>query len=121
MSNDLPHGANDVATNNPDVWDAYSDLGLAVAESGPLDASERRLVKLALSIGIGSEGATHSHTRRALDEGFSAEALRQVALLAIPTAGFPAAVAGLTWIEDVLSEDDEEADEEEDDEADDDV
>ena len=110
MSNDLPHGANDVATNHPDIWDAYSELGQAVAESGPLDDRERRLVKLALAIGIGSEGATHSHTRRALDEGFSTESLRQVALLAIPTAGFPAAVAGLTWIEDILSEDDDDDD-----------
>ena len=116
MRDDLPHGAADVATNHPEVWDAYSDLGRAVAEAGPLDARERRLVKLALAVASQREGATHSHARRALEEGMSPEALRQVALLAIPTAGFPAAVAGLTWIQDILEEDVE--DDEDDDASD---
>ena len=62
----------------------------------------RRLLKLALAIGARSEGATHSHTRQALEAGLAPEALRQVALLAITTLGFPAAVAGLSWIEDEL-------------------
>ena len=43
----------------------------------------------------------HSHTRRALAEGLSKEELKQVALLAIPTFGFPQAVRALTWIEDI--------------------
>jgi alkylhydroperoxidase/carboxymuconolactone decarboxylase family protein YurZ len=59
-------------------------------------------VKLALAIGVGSEGATHSHTRRALEEGIEAAVPHQVALLAIATAGFPAAVKGLTWIDDIV-------------------
>jgi alkylhydroperoxidase/carboxymuconolactone decarboxylase family protein YurZ len=60
-----------------------------------------RLVKLALAMGAASEGAVHSHCRRALDEGIPPEALKQVALLAIPTLGFPRAVAALTWVEDI--------------------
>jgi len=60
------------------------------------------LVKLALSLGGGSEGAVHSHVRRARAEGISDDALRHVALMAIPTLGFPAAMAGLTWINDIL-------------------
>ena len=43
----------------------------------------------------------HSHVRRALAEGASIEELEHVALLAIPTLGFPQAVAALTWIEDI--------------------
>lgn len=58
-------------------------------------------MKLALAIGAGSEGGVHSHCRRALEEGVPREALKQVASLAIPTLGFPRAVAALTWIEDV--------------------
>lgn len=100
---DLPSGAGDVAEHYPDVWETYAALGKACSEAGPLDARSRRLIKLSLAIGVRSEGAVHSHVRRALEEGLSAEELKQVAMLAIPTAGFPAAVAALTWIEDITN------------------
>ena len=98
---DLPSGAGRLAERHPKVWAAYAQLGAAVAEEGPLDAKTRRLVKLALSIGKESEGAVHSHTRRALGEGISPDALAQVALLAIPTLGLAHAVQALTWIWDI--------------------
>lgn len=97
----LPSGAGNVAQHYPDVWKAYAALGKACAEAGPLDKHTIRLVKLALAIGARSEGAVHSHTRRALSESLSAEELKQVALLSIPTLGFQNAVAALTWIEDI--------------------
>lgn len=97
----LPSGAAEVARTYPAVWQAYAALGKATAESGPLDARTRRLVKLALAIGAASEGAVHSHARRALAEGLSADELKQVALLAISTLGLPQAVKALTWIQDV--------------------
>lgn len=98
---DLPSGAGQVAEQYPEVWDAYAELGRACAESGPLDARTRRLVKLALAVGARSEGAVHSHARRALEEGETSEALKQVAMLSIPTLGLPRGVAALTWIEDI--------------------
>lgn len=98
---ELPSGAGHVAEAFPDVWAAYAALGKACSEAGPLDGRSLRLVKLALAAGAGSEGAVHSHARRALAEGISPEELKQVALHAIPTLGFPRAVAALTWIEDV--------------------
>jgi alkylhydroperoxidase/carboxymuconolactone decarboxylase family protein YurZ len=85
------------------VWNAYASLGQAAAEAGPLDNRTRRLIKLALAIGARSEGATHSHARQGLEEGLAPEVLRQIALLAITTLGFPAAVAGLSWIEDEVN------------------
>jgi len=97
-----PSGAGEFATRFPQLWDAYAALGSACAEAGPLDARTRRLVKLGLAIGASSEGAVHSHTRQALEEGASPEELRQVATLAITTLGFPAAMAGLSWINDIL-------------------
>ncbi len=97
-----PSRAGDVARLFPDVWNAYASLGKAVAEAGPLDDRTRRLLKVALAIGARSEGATHSHARQGLEEGLAPEELRQVALLAITTLGFPAAVAGLCWVEDEL-------------------
>ena len=100
MAEDLPHGASTIATEFPEVWSAYAELGKCCSDAGPLDEATARLVKLALAIGAGSEGATHSHARRALEEGATQEELDHVALLAIPTLGFPQAIKGLTWIRD---------------------
>ncbi len=98
---ELPSGAGDLARKYPAVWKAYAGLGEACTLAGPIDGNALRLVKLALAIGASSEGAVHSHVRRALSEGISKEELRHVALLAIPTLGFPYAVRMLTWIEDI--------------------
>ena len=99
----LPAAAGQVAKAYPDIWRAFADLGEACAKASPVEAHARHLVKLALAIGAGSEGGVHSHCRHALEEGVPPEALRQVALLAIPTLGFPRAVAALTWVEDITN------------------
>ncbi|MGB5253290.1 MAG: carboxymuconolactone decarboxylase family protein [Sedimenticolaceae bacterium] len=106
MTNEqLPHGARRIAEQYPDVWRAYELLGKSCAEAGPLDSQTLRLIKLAVAGAVGSEGAVHSHVRRALAEGIAPESLRQVGLLLIATAGFPKAAATLTWIEDIVSGD----------------
>ena len=101
---DLPAGAGRVAERHAAVWRAYERLGAACSEAGPVDGRTRRLVKLALAIGAASEGAVHSHVRRALAEGASTDELEHVALLAIPTLGLPRAVGALTWIEDITKQ-----------------
>ncbi|WP_144926741.1 carboxymuconolactone decarboxylase family protein [Halorubrum salsamenti] len=101
-TDELPSTAGDLAAEFPEVWDEYAALGKACSEAGPIEGEEKRLVKLALAAGAGSEGAVHSHVRRALEEGVDPEALRHVALLAVPTIGFPKAVAALTWIDDIV-------------------
>jgi len=106
---ELPSLAGEIARDHPAFWRAYAALGEACAEAGPLDGQTLRVVKLALAIGAGSEGAVHSHTRRAVEEGIPAEALRHVALLAVPTLGFPRAAAALSWIGDVTDAPDGEA------------
>ena len=100
----LSSRARDIADQYPDIWQKYQQLGKACTESGPLDGKTQRLIKLALAIGAGSEGAVHSHVRRALDQGISADDLRHVATLAIPTLGFSKGVAALTWMDDLLTE-----------------
>lgn len=98
---DLPSTAGEIADEFPDVWSAFSALGEAAAEAGPLSERERRLVKLALAIGAASEGAVHSHVRRAETDGINTAAIEQIALLAIPTLGFPRAAAAFSWIRDL--------------------
>ena len=83
------------------MWDAYADLGKACSEAGPIDGETKRLVKLALAVGSQSEGAVHSHVRRGLEEDIDPETLRHVALLGVPTIGFPKSVAALSWIDDL--------------------
>ncbi len=100
-TNELPSTAGRLADEQPDVWEQYSALGKACSEAGPLDDETKRLVKLALAIGAQSEGAVHSHVRRGLDEGVDREAIHHVALLSIPTLGFPQAMAARTWVSDL--------------------
>lgn len=102
MKESLPGAAGALTANHPGIWEAYSQLGEACAEAGPLSDREKRLVKLALAIATGSEGAVHSHARRALSEGIKPEAVNHVALLGIGTLGVPKAVAALTWMSDVI-------------------
>jgi alkylhydroperoxidase/carboxymuconolactone decarboxylase family protein YurZ len=97
----LPGHANRVARDQPEVWDAFQRLGAATGDAGPLDDRSKRLVNLALAIGADSEGATHSHVRRGLSEGISAEEMEHVAYLAITTLGWPQALRGMAWIRDV--------------------
>jgi len=104
MAKSMPGAAGELADAHPDIWKAYAALGRATAEAGPLTDRERRLVKLALAIGARSEGAVHSHTRRARSEGIEDVAIAQVALLAIGPLGLPRAVAAKTWIEDIADD-----------------
>ncbi len=98
----LPPLFEKLAEKHPGVFEAYNNLGRAVADEGPLDAKTQRLVKLALAAGAKLEGAVHSHTRRALEADITPSELRHVALLAITTLGWPSAMAALSWIEDGL-------------------
>ena len=95
----LPRIVEKFARERPQIWETYNQLGEAAAEAGPLDARTQRLVKLALAVGGGLEGAVHSHVRRGLSAGLTKEEIEHVALLAITTIGWPSAIAALSWIE----------------------
>lgn len=86
----------------PEVAAAHDRLGEAVHRAGPLDDKARRLIKLALAIGAGSQATVQAQTRKALEAGITDEELGHVALLAWTTLGVPAAVAGYSWITEVL-------------------
>jgi len=82
------------------VWKAFANLADECHGAGPLDEKNRKLIKLALAIGAGLEGASHSAVRHALDEGVTQEELDHVAVLAITTLGYPSAMRALSWIHD---------------------
>lgn len=99
----LPASYREFQERHPAVWAAYDRLGAACHGAGPLDERTRQLVKLGIAVGQRSEGAVHSHTRKALEAGATPDEVRHVVLLAIPTVGFPLSMAALTWVEDVLT------------------
>ena len=86
----------------PQAHAAYERLGAACHTSGPLEAKTRELVQLGMAIGIWSEGAVHSHVKKALAAGATAEEIRHAVLLGIPTLGLPTTVAAFTWVGDIL-------------------
>jgi len=100
MAKALPKTVNQFSKQYPNVWEAFNELGERCHQAGPLDEKTRRLIKLALSIGAGLEGATHSAVRGARKAGITADEINHVALLAITTLGFPAAARAMTWIAD---------------------
>jgi alkylhydroperoxidase/carboxymuconolactone decarboxylase family protein YurZ len=102
VAEQLPKAVNAFRDRHPDLWKAFNELGERCHKAGPLDEKSRRLVKLALSIGAGLEGATHSAARNALKSDISAEEMEHVAVLAITTLGLPAATRAITWIEDIV-------------------
>ena len=103
MKNQLPTPVEVFRHDHAEVWEAFTQLAERCHNAGPLDEKSRRFVKLALAIGAGLEGATHSAVRQALEAGIPPEEIRHAAILAISTLGFPAAMRALTWIDDGLS------------------
>ena len=101
---DLPIPFQRIREEFPEVAAAYDALGSAIHEAGPLDDKTRQLVKLALAVGAGLEGATHAHTRRSLEAGISPEEIKHVVLLAMTTLGFPSTVKAYTWVGDELDD-----------------
>jgi 4-carboxymuconolactone decarboxylase len=87
----------------PDVARSLDALGKATEDAGGLDPRSQRLVKLGIAIGALAEGAVRSNVRKARAVGVPDDEIRQTAVLAISTAGFPTAIAAIAWIEEVLA------------------
>ena len=82
--------------------DAVKQLGMVAKEEGPLDERTAHLVQLAAAATLRSEGAVHSHARRALEAGATPEEVFHAVLLLTSTVGFPTVSAALSWVTDVI-------------------
>lgn len=102
MDDYLPDIYRSVRDRFPEVVTALGDVARSAEDAGPLDERTRRLVKLAASVGAQAQGAVRSNARKALNAGASPEEVRQVAVLCVTTCGFPAVVAALGWIDDIV-------------------
>jgi len=90
-----------VSSAHPGIFGSLEALGIALRRAGPLDEKTTHLVKLVAAAAIRSEGAVHSHVRRALAAGVSAEEIEHALLLLIPTIGMPQVIAALSWARDI--------------------
>ena len=82
------------------VMEALKKLGQATLEAGPIDRKTAHLVQLAAAAALRSEGAVHSHARRAMESGSTLEEIRHALILLTPTIGFPTVAAALSWVDD---------------------
>ena len=89
---------------HPDYFAAVEALGAAVRDVGPLDERQVQLVQLGAAAAIRSEGAVHSHARRALEAGASPEQVRHALLSITSTIGFPTVIAALSWAEEIIAD-----------------
>ena len=87
---------------HPEYMNAVESLGKAVKTEGPLDEKTAQLIQLAAAAAIRTEGAVHSHTRRAIEAGAQTEEIYQAIILLTSTIGFPNVVAALSWADDVI-------------------
>jgi AhpD family alkylhydroperoxidase len=81
---------------------ALEALGAATSAVGPLDERTSQLVQLGAAASMRSEGAVHSHTRRALQAGATPDEVQHALLLLTATIGFPNVVAALSLADDIL-------------------
>lgn len=107
MTAKIPKRYQQMHDSYPELMQAYESFGAAASGAGPLSSREVALVKLAISLAAGLEGAAHSHCRKAREQRCSDEDLRHVAVLTAPTIGFPTMMRAKSWVEDVIAPDDE--------------
>lgn len=102
MSHKIANHYEKVKKYHPEYLEAVEKLGLTAKNAGPIDEKNAQLIQLAASVASKSEGATHSHTKRALKAGATKEEIRHVVLILTNTLGFPTVMAGLSWVNDIL-------------------
>ena len=102
MTEYLPEIYKRFRSDYPEVSDAFDRFAETARAAGPLNEHELHLANLGIAVGCSSEGGVRSHTRKALGSGIEPGRIRHVAVLAISTAGYPAASAAYKWINEVL-------------------
>jgi alkylhydroperoxidase/carboxymuconolactone decarboxylase family protein YurZ len=86
----------------PKIATDFDNLSQNCHHWGPLENKTRLLIKLGIAIGLGTEGDTQSHTIQALKEGITPDEIRHTVLLSLTTAGFPAMIVAMRWVEEIL-------------------
>jgi 4-carboxymuconolactone decarboxylase len=100
--NDYPEHYNWITSKFGKVITAHQELGRILHDAGPLNEKTGHLVQLAAAAAVRSEGAVHSHVKRALAAGASPEEIYHTLVLLTSTIGFPTMAAALSWASDLI-------------------
>ena len=84
------------------VLQSHQEFGKTLREAGPIDEKTGQLIQLAAASAGRSEGGVHSHTKRALQAGATADEVYHSLILLTSTIGFPTVAASLSWAKDVI-------------------
>ncbi len=98
----LPVQYESIKKRYKELFKAVGNLGRVVRKAGPIDEKTSHLIQLAAAAAIRSEGAVHSHARRALEAGATKDEIYHAVILLTSTVGFPTMSAALSWVDDVI-------------------
>jgi 4-carboxymuconolactone decarboxylase len=102
MSKEFPKHHNSIRTRYKEYSSLLEELGKTVRETGPIDHKNSHLIQLAASATIRSEGAVHSHVKRALEAGATPEEIYHALMLLTSVIGFPSVAAAISWADDII-------------------
>jgi alkylhydroperoxidase/carboxymuconolactone decarboxylase family protein YurZ len=100
----IPKWYAELSKKHGKFMDAVGELGKVVRKEGPLDEKTVHLIQLAAATTLRSEGAVHSHVRRALNAGAKPDEIYHSIILLTSTIGFPTVSAALSWAADVIGD-----------------
>lgn len=98
----LPKMYTSIQKRYKELGSAVENLGRTARQLGPIDEKTSQLIQLAAAAAIRSEGAVHSHVRRALESGAKEEEVYHTLILLTSTIGFPAVSAAMSWADDII-------------------
>lgn len=98
----LPKMYKGIKSRYKELGAAVENLGKTVRSMGPVDEKTSHLIQLAAAAAIRSEGAVHSHVRRAREAGAKDEEIYHTLILLTSTIGFPAVSAAISWADDIV-------------------
>lgn len=98
----LPKTFSSIKAQHAKLAQAVEELGKAAKQEGPIDEKNAQLIQLAAAASIHSQGAVHSHARRAIEAGATPEEVCHAVILLTSTIGFPTAMAALSWVEESI-------------------
>ncbi len=80
----------------------HERLGKELLAAGPVARKQAQLVQLAAAAAVRSEGAVHSHVKRALKAKATPQEIYHTLMLLTSTIGFPAVSAALSWAREII-------------------
>jgi alkylhydroperoxidase/carboxymuconolactone decarboxylase family protein YurZ len=100
---DYPKNYTWIMAEFAEAVEAHQRFGQELQKAGPLKGKNAQLIQLAGAAAARSEGAVHSHVKRALAAGATSGEIYHAIILLASTIGFPAVAAALSWAREMVA------------------